>query len=97
MPALRELLDAQGRMWSVFEVHPSGEGVVSTRGADATAQGWLCLRTDVERRRILPIPSGWNTLNDAALLRLIDEAGPTGRRKRMGRAETQAQAKTDKK
>ena len=97
MPALREVVDALGKMWSVFEVHPSGEGVASTQGADARAQGWLCLRTDVERRRILPIPSGWNTLNDAALLRLIDEAGPTGRRKRMERAEAQAQARTDKK
>lgn len=76
-------------MWSVFEVHPSTDGGSSNRRAEAAAQGWLCIRTDVERRRILPIPTGWSELNDAALLKLIDEAGPTGRRKRMEQAESE--------
>ena len=84
MPALREVRDARDRLWSIFEVHPR---VTPTHTAEQASQSWLCLRTDVERRRILPIPDGWYKLDDAALLKLVDEAGPTGRRKRMERAD----------
>lgn len=85
MPALREVRDPRDRLWSIFEVHPR---LTPTQSAEAAGQSWLCLRTDVERRRILPIPDGWNELTDSALLHLVDEAGPTGRRKRVARVES---------
>ena len=38
------------------------------------ARGWLCFETHGEKRRLAPVPEGWATLGDAALLALLERA-----------------------
>jgi hypothetical protein len=40
----------------------------------ALADGWLCFLAGEERRRIAPIPTGWERLDDHALLALLARA-----------------------
>lgn len=37
-------------------------------------QGWLAFQTGSVRRRLAPIPDNWSTLDDEALLALLDRA-----------------------
>ena len=72
--ALRELLDESGTLWLVFAVQPT----LATRAMGGTraelAQGWLCFQCETERRRIPGIPTGWESLDDRALLALLADA-----------------------
>ena len=45
--------------------------------------GWLAIRSDSERRRITPIPPGWDELNDAQLLKLVQGAPKVGAPRRL--------------
>lgn len=76
--ALREVIDADGETWLVFEAHAEKAGGASTRGGKEVER-WLCIYTDTERRRILPIPERWEQLSDAALLDLVRHAEPRPR------------------
>ncbi|MDB4879872.1 MAG: hypothetical protein JWL60_1318 [Gemmatimonadetes bacterium] len=46
-------------------------------------EGWLAIRSHTERRRIAPIPAGWQELSDEALLRLVARADSPGPRRRL--------------
>ena len=50
--------DQSGTEWDVFEVHPSEERTAS-RVPAAFRGGWLCFQSADERRRLAPIPFGW--------------------------------------
>jgi hypothetical protein len=50
--------DQYGTSWDVFEVYPTEERTVS-RVPAAFRGGWLCFQSDLERRRLAPIPLGW--------------------------------------
>ena len=56
-------------------------GTRSTLRLDgAYASGWLCFESGVGKRRLTPIPSGWETLSADALVVLCDNAsGVTAR------------------
>ena len=43
--------------------------------------GWLCFESDREKRRLWPIPSGWELLSDAELTNLCASAAQTPERK----------------
>ena len=45
--------------------------------------GWLAFQTRDERRRIAPIPEGWEGLSDTELAQLADRAVPLGRPRRL--------------
>ena len=65
-----------GRMpnvWGGAELH-SAPATASTPHDD----GWLVFMADTERRRLAPIPPDWAALDDAHLLRLLDEASRPG-------------------
>src|SRR3954468_12813301 len=79
MSALREVRDAAGVLWTVFEVSPRGK---VEAGHEGEAQNWLCFAAGDERRRLQPVPARWAELPVSALLALLEEAGPTGRRRR---------------
>jgi len=38
--------------------------------------GWLCFQSDDERRRLVPVPPGWEESEDAELIRLWQLAEP---------------------
>lgn len=40
----------------------------------ALAEGWLCFESGTEKRRLAPIPHGWDTLPDAELEGLLARA-----------------------
>lgn len=37
-------------------------------------EGWLAFQNGEERRRLAPIPADWSTLDEAALLALLEKA-----------------------
>lgn len=76
--AVRELRDAQGVEWRVWEVVPK---ISSSRGAPGErlgdyGEGWLAFesRTGAERRRLPHIPDGWKELGETDLEKLLDRA-----------------------
>jgi hypothetical protein len=83
--ALRELVDRNGTTWLVFGVQPT----LSTRATGGTraelAQGWLCFQSETERRRIPGIPTGWESMDDRALLALLADADPAPLTRRVRR------------
>ena len=42
-------------------------------------QGWLTFESDLEKRRLVPIPEGWEVLSDAALAALCARATPVAK------------------
>ncbi|HEY2027057.1 MAG TPA: hypothetical protein VGG78_08615 [Gemmatimonadaceae bacterium] len=71
--AHRVFVDPRGTSWDVFAVLPVG-GKALTRLPGPFQQGWLCFDAATEKRRLSPIPQGWETANDDELLRLRDQA-----------------------
>ena len=53
------------------------------RVSPAMRDGWLAMRSYSERRRIAPIPAGWATMDDAALLELVRKADAVGSPRRL--------------
>ena len=41
--------------------------------------GWLTFQCGHQRRRLVPIPDGWDNLDDADLVTLLQRAAPLGR------------------
>lgn len=53
------------------------------RVSPAKRDGWLAMKCDAERRRIAPIPEGWQSMTDDELLKLIDDARSEGKPRRL--------------
>jgi len=47
------------------------------------AHGWLCFQSRIEKRRLVPVPEGWEQLPDEDLRRLLEKAGLAGRPRRL--------------
>ena len=72
---LRGFTDSTGVEWRVWEVFPSKAG--TAEGADAFsrtslketpfANGWLCFECRNAKRRLAPIPQGWEASSGKAL------------------------------
>jgi hypothetical protein len=60
---------------------PSAEPRVPVR--PPLSQGWLAFESKHEKRRLAPIPEGWESADDAALERLCAEAKPVGKPRRL--------------
>ncbi|MBA3670653.1 MAG: hypothetical protein H0W68_01345 [Gemmatimonadaceae bacterium] len=73
--ALREVIDANGALWSVYSVVPTTSARPGSV-APAFAGGWLCFQRGDEKWRHLGIPPGWSELTDEALLQMISSAEP---------------------
>ena len=41
------------------------------------AEGWLCFKSQAEKRRLAPVPDAWADMADAELERLCQSAKPT--------------------
>ena len=92
---VRSVLDASGVEWQVWEVRPSWAGrrtptegmpAVDTPRPSLAPQleaGWLTFQSPQgDRRRIVPIPAGWEALDQPGLLRLLMRADPQPTSKR---------------
>ena len=75
---VRTFDDGAGARWEVFEVHRASDrpGAVSA----GMELGWLAFVHGAEKRRLAPIPSGWEQVSDAELLALCATARAAGPR-----------------
>jgi hypothetical protein len=72
----RTFLDGDGTEWTVWDVHPTVRERLP-QVAESLRTGWLALRSsDVDRRRIAPIPDGWHEWTDEQLRVLLGHAEP---------------------
>lgn len=79
---LRAFTDSAGVEWRVWDVLPVAG---SARGQDglsgslkntAFANGWLCFESASEKRRLAPIPAGWEFHDPVRLEQLRELATP---------------------
>jgi hypothetical protein len=76
---MREVADADGCVWAIFDVRPSAHRSVLPQVQAGYTQGWLCLQCADARRRLAPIPEGWEKGTEADLLDLLARATPAGK------------------
>ena len=62
-------MDARGVQWKVWNTIPIATGV-----AGSMQNGWLTFASPGERRRLAPIPQGWEDAATDRLCRYCDEA-----------------------
>ena len=87
---LRGFTDCTGVEWRVWEVFPSQGGDESAADQlsrtslkdTAFANGWLCFESPAEKRRLAPIPSGWQFGDAPYLEQMRDRAVPVVARRR---------------
>jgi hypothetical protein len=71
--AYREIVDADGTPWTVWDTHPEA---VRGLGAAGMREGWLTFESRLERRRLVPAPEGWGDAPDARILEWLASAAP---------------------
>ena len=87
--AHRQYRDEADVLWQVWDIHPMevsqqlsqerdlGDTPTTTTHMAVSGElagGWLCFESAREKRRLWPIPAGWERLTDAELTRLCDAA-----------------------
>ena len=60
---VRTFLDRTGRRWEVWKTTPANAALI----ARELAGGWLTFASDDIRRRLYPVPSGWEEASDERL------------------------------
>jgi hypothetical protein len=90
---LRGFTDSMGVEWRVWEVYPragnqSSAETFSTAKLKGTlyAEGWLCFESGSEKRRLAPIPPGWQSQEHGDLQHLLEQATPVALRRQSGSA-----------
>ena len=73
---LREFTDKEGLEWRVWDVDPQAHQsqVNIDRRKAQPLEGWLCFESNLERRRLSPIPSGWDATDPDRLAELCEKA-----------------------
>ena len=75
--SMREVRDAAGNLWVVFDVIPSTNRRAKAQVKPGYGDGWLCFQCPQERRRHPGLPPEWTTLSDTDILALIEGAADT--------------------
>ena len=91
---MRAFTDSAGLEWQVWEVLPSKLGpetishsLTHAKLQAAYADGWLCFEAGDQKRRLAPIPSGWQFRDKSVLEQLCAEATPVPARRTTERRE----------
>ncbi|MBW3569475.1 MAG: hypothetical protein KY467_00075 [Gemmatimonadetes bacterium] len=83
--ALRNFIDSQGHTWRVWNVVPQ---YALDRDEDQMTPGlqggWLCFENAGEKRRLSPIPDGWENADDRELEEYCRDAAPVQQRAGVG-------------
>jgi hypothetical protein len=77
---MRSCTDRRGVRWDVFEVLPGADSRSAERMPAAFRAGWLCFQSPTERRRLAPIPLGWQGWEERALLGALEYGHRSPRR-----------------
>ena len=85
------MADSTGTIWTVFEVKKSGASDQWAYLPEQFGNGWLCFESDFAKRRLTPVPPGWNELSDADILGLMKTAQPVIRARASAEEETRAE------
>ena len=80
-PTMTERRSARQPLSVVIERRKHGEQRASL--PDALRKGWLAFESRAERRRLAPIPNGWEEMPDARLEELLERATSRGRARRL--------------
>jgi hypothetical protein len=60
---MRQIRDDAGIEWTVYEVNPVANDWRSIGALpEGYRDGWLCFESATEKRRLLPLPMGWQEL-----------------------------------
>lgn len=82
--AAREFNAPDGTPWQAWTVLPGEQAewpANARRHLPAEmANGWLCFESDSEKRRLSPIPTGWDVGSDGELWDFCLSAAPVRRR-----------------
>jgi hypothetical protein len=72
IPAISQRVfdDVRGKRWRVFAVRPTRPTVERSALPESFREGWLSFESGDEKRRVAPIPPGWEelTIDDLRLL-----------------------------
>jgi hypothetical protein len=86
---LRGFTDSTGVEWRVWEVFPTQAGFTTPSEVltqkpllPAFANGWLCFESAHQKRRLAPIPQGWEFHDGPRLEQMCREADPVQARRR---------------
>jgi hypothetical protein len=60
---MREFTDSSGVAWRVWNTRPS----ISLLYGEALREGWLTFESPTQRRRLAPIPEGWEEMSEERL------------------------------
>ena len=80
--AHRVFTDPDGKNWQVWDVRPATPTEIVQLRSEY-AHGWLAFECDHERRRLVPIPDGWEAWPDARLCAACGKAVEQPARKRL--------------
>jgi hypothetical protein len=58
-------------------------GAAGLRVSPEYMRGWLAFQSEHDRRRLAPVPEGWEELHEVELERLCQVATPVGRPRRL--------------
>jgi hypothetical protein len=70
--AYREFTDGGGVSWRAWDTYPGSAANVRP----GFESGWLGFECEQERRRLAPVPAGWETASDDELRAMLAEAQP---------------------
>ena len=83
---MRQIRDAAGIEWMVYEVNPViSEWRAADSLPDGYRNGWLCFESQTEKRRLMPLPAGWQELPIEQLSALLVSAVQVRRAAQYGR------------
>ena len=80
---MREVLDANGTTWTVCDCRPNAQSGTTAadrllapmpRFSPGREGGWLSFVSTDERRRLSPIPDGWEQTSDRELRSYLEQA-----------------------
>jgi hypothetical protein len=70
----RVFVDGHGERWDIWAVYPKARGTPSSVLRGTFREGWLCLESPSQKRRLSPIPSEWESLSEQELGELCAKA-----------------------
>lgn len=76
----RVFRDGAGTSWEAFAVYPSAQSQSRARLPGPYRNGWLAFECASEKRRLSPIPEGWQSLAEPELIALCERAERVRRR-----------------